>query len=94
MFIKKSAASCLAAKLKRLRFDLKKWSMTLSKIKLFIEFYNKAIFIIDELEDARKLSRPEINFRQLVKQHLEKLLSTQCKYWRSRCTARWIILGE
>ena len=50
---KASSAAVLAAKFKRLRHDIKKWSVSLSKIKLLIGLCNKAIFIIDDLEDGR-----------------------------------------
>jgi hypothetical protein len=30
----------------------------------------------------------------MVKLHLDKLLVAQCKYWRKRCSIRWIKVGE
>jgi hypothetical protein len=80
--------------LKTLRYDLKKWQTSLSTIKLLIENCNKAILILDNVEEERPLTTAEFNFRKLVKLHLEKLLKAQCKYWRSRCSIRWIKVGE
>jgi hypothetical protein len=62
---------------------------------MLIECCSKAIFILDELEESRALARPEFNFRKLlVKLHLEDLLAANSKYWRNRCTIRWIKVGE
>jgi mannosylglycoprotein endo-beta-mannosidase len=54
----------------------------------------KVILLLDNLEEQRPLTRPEFNFKKLVKLHLEKLLSAQCKYWKNRCSIRWIKVGE
>jgi mannosylglycoprotein endo-beta-mannosidase len=52
------------------------------------------ILLLDNLEEQRVLTRPELNFRNMVKMHLDKLLVAQCKYWRKRCSIRWIKVGE
>jgi hypothetical protein len=91
---KTNAATVLAHKLKTLRYDLKKWQTSLSTIKLLIENCNKEILILDNVEEERPLTTAEFNFRKLVKLHLEKFLKAQCKYWRSRCSIRWIKVGE
>jgi mannosylglycoprotein endo-beta-mannosidase len=52
------------------------------------------ILLLDNLEEQRVLTRPEFNFRNMVKMHLDKLLVAQCKYWRKRCSIRWIKVGE
>jgi hypothetical protein len=54
---------------------------------------NYVILLLDQLEDERDLSRPEFNFRNIVKAHLKKLLQLQSDYWKSRCTVRWFKLG-
>lgn len=79
---------------KRLRYDLRKWYTSLSKMKLLIQACNSMILAFDNLEDQRALSRPEFNFRKIVKLHLEGLLHLQFIYWKQRCTIRWIKVGE
>jgi hypothetical protein len=91
---KTSSAAVLAEKFKQLRYDLKKWKMGISKLKLLIEKCNQVIFLLDDLEDKRPLFCTEFNFRKVVKLHLEELLLAECKYWRKRCTIRWIKMGE
>jgi mannosylglycoprotein endo-beta-mannosidase len=73
---------------------MKKWQVSLSKLKLLIQNYNKVILLLDNLEEERPLFRTEFNFRQIVKMHLEDLLKAECSYWRKRCTIRWIKQGE
>ena len=68
--------------------------MNLSKLKICIQNCNKVILILDSLEEKRALFISEFNFRKIVKLHLEKLLAIECSYWRKRCTARWIKVGE
>jgi hypothetical protein len=91
---KTNAAAILAHKFKNLRYDLKKWQTSLSTIKTLIENCNKVILLLDNIEEQRPLTIPEFNFRKLVKLHLEKLLSAQYKYWKDRCSIRWIKVGE
>jgi mannosylglycoprotein endo-beta-mannosidase len=91
---KKNSAAILTHKFKVPRADLKKWQTSLSSIKILIENCNKVILLLDNLEEQRVLTRPELNFRNMVKMHLDKLLVAQCKYWRKRCSIRWIKVGE
>src|ERR1043165_6949587 len=84
----------LMDKFKRLRRVLKHWQRNFSSIKVLISKCNRVIFILDCLEDFRKLSVPESNFRKIVKLHLEKLLHWQHVYWKKRCTQRYIKVGE
>ena len=70
----KNAIVVLAHKLKCLRYDLKHWCTSLSKIKQLIQNCNSVIVFLDQLEEQRSLSRPEFNFRAIVKLHLEELL--------------------
>jgi hypothetical protein len=53
---KKNSAANLNAKFKRLRYDLKHWSKSISKLSIRIENTNRAIAEIDQLEDLRTLS--------------------------------------
>jgi hypothetical protein len=84
----------LVDKLKTLRYDLKKWHTSLSKLKALIQNCNKVILLLDTLEEERPLSRPKFNFRNIVKLHLDELLKAECTYWHKRCTAHWIKQGE
>jgi hypothetical protein len=48
---KKSSAAVLAEKFKNLRYDLKKWKLGISKLKLLIQKCNQVILLLDDLED-------------------------------------------
>jgi hypothetical protein len=85
---KKSSAATLNAKFKRLRYDLKHWSKSISKLSICIENCNQAIAEIDKIEELRTLSTAEMNFRKILKIHLARLLSYQNEYWKKRCTIR------
>jgi hypothetical protein len=89
----KSSAGIITAKLKNLRYELKRWGKNLSHFKDLITKCNQVIFLLDELEENRDLTRPEFNFRNIVKGHLKRLLQIQYDYWKSRCTVRWFKLG-
>src|SRR3954469_13290858 len=68
--------------------------MSLSTTKALIADCNKVILYFDGLEELRSLSRPEFNFRRIVKLHLEDILHWQYVYWKQRCTIRNIKVGE
>jgi hypothetical protein len=72
---KKNSAATLNAKFKRLRYDLKHWSKSISKLSICIENCNQAIAEIDKIEELRTLSIAEMNFRKILKIHLARLLS-------------------
>jgi hypothetical protein len=91
---KKNSAATLNAKFKRLRYDLKHWSKSISKLPICIENCNQAIAEIDKMEENRTLSIPEVNFRKVLKVHLARLLSYQHDYWKKRCTIRWTKFGD
>ena len=88
-----SSVGTISAKLKSLRYELKRWGKSLSHIKTLIYKCNMVIFFFDQLEDLRVLSTPEFNFRNIVKAHIKKLLQIQSDYWKQRCTIRWVQLG-
>jgi mannosylglycoprotein endo-beta-mannosidase len=88
------SSAVLADKFKSLRYALKKWHTSLSKLKANIQNCNKVILLMDNLEEQRPLFLTEFNFRQIVKLHLENLLLIECNYWRKRCTIRWVKVGE
>ena len=75
-------------------YDLKFWSKKLSYIKKLTVDCSKVILHFDQLEEVRPLTRPEFNFRKLVKFHYEHLLKLHYIYWKQRCTIRYIKVGE
>jgi hypothetical protein len=79
---KGNSAANINAKFKRLRYDLKFWSKSISKLTICIENSNKALMEIDKIEDSRPLSGPEKNFRRILKAHLAKQLEYQNAYWK------------
>ena len=89
----RTIAGIITAKFKHVRHALKKWGKTLSQIKILIEKCNHVSLFLDQLEDDRLLSIPEFNFRNVVKVHHKKLLSTLSDYWKQRCTVRWVKLN-
>ena len=89
-----SSSALLTHKFKLLRGALKKWRTSLSKLKILIAQCNMVILFLDDMEEDRPLFLQEANFRKIVKLHYEKLLRAQCQYWKKRCTARWMKLGE
>ena len=50
-----NAAARICIKLKTLRYDLKRWSKGVSKLKIMIQNSNDALAIMDTLEDKRPL---------------------------------------
>ncbi|XP_020174866.1 uncharacterized protein [Aegilops tauschii subsp. strangulata] len=89
-----NAAAVLCQKLKTLRYDLKQWSRKISKLSMLIDNCNKTLLEIDDLEERRRLSAPETNFRVILKQHLLYLLDCQKAYWKKRCTVRYFKFGD
>jgi hypothetical protein len=88
------SSAILADKLKTARYDLKKWQVSLSHLKLLIQNCNKVILALDSLEEHKPLFKAEFNFQRIVKLHLDELLLAECNYWRKRCTIRWNKQGE
>jgi len=86
---KENSASNLNAKFKRLRYDLKFWSKSISRLSVCIDNSNKALLELDNLEDYRGLTIPKANFRSILKEHILELLDFQRIYWKKRCTIRW-----
>ncbi|KAM3292613.1 hypothetical protein ACQJBY_036379 [Aegilops geniculata] len=88
------SAKKIAAKFKRLRKGLKIWARNLSDLKKIIANTNFLILCFDYLEEARELTTVETNGRDILKAHLEKILSHQRLYWKQRATIRKIKVGE
>lgn len=89
-----SASATLSRKFKRLRYDLKRWSTKLSSLKKLASKCAEVILAFDTLGEIRPLTRPEFNFRKILKLHHEKLLKLHYIYWKQRCTIRYIKVGE
>jgi hypothetical protein len=81
----KSSSSIITAKLKNVRYEIKRWGKFLSLFKDLIAKCNYVIFLLDHTEEQSHLSRPEFNFRNIVKEQLIKLLHIQSDYWKSCC---------
>jgi hypothetical protein len=71
---KPNSAANLNAKFRRLRYDLKFWSKSISRLSICIENTNKAILELDNIEHRRSLTCTESNFRKILKAHLAKFL--------------------
>ena len=91
---KSNSAAKLTEKFKRLRYALKQWYISLSKLKKAIQACNEVVLFLDNLEELRPLTRIEFNFRKITKLHHEHLLHMQYLYWRKRCIIRYIKVGE
>jgi len=89
-----NAAKNLSSKLKQVRAGLKSWSKNLSNLSKLVYNCKWVLLLLDGLEDQRSLSRMELNFRNLVKDHLAALLESKRIYWRQRNSLRWIKLGD
>jgi hypothetical protein len=89
-----NSAAVLCKKLKNLRYDLKSWSKKISRLSMLIENSNKTLLDLDVLEERRRLTVPETNFRNILKAHLLKLLDYKRIYWQKRCTVRWFQVGD
>lgn len=52
------------------------------------------MLLLDGLEEQRPLSRLESILKQLVKNHISKLLEEKRNYWKQRNNVRWVKLGD
>jgi hypothetical protein len=59
----------------------------ISKFKELVQF-------LDVLEEARDLTLEEWNFRNIINEHLRKLLHQQRTYWKQRGTINWVKFGD
>ena len=89
-----NAATILCRKFKALRYALKIWSKNISRLSVAITNCNAVLADLDEMENKRTLSIPEMNFRRILKSHLLRLLKYQKLYWKKRGTIRWIKFGN
>ena len=72
-----NAAKNMSSKLKQVRAGLKSWSKNLSNLSKLVYNCKWVLLLLDGLEDQRSLSRMELNFRNLVKEHLAALLESK-----------------
>ena len=56
--------------------------------------FDKALLELDVIEERRTLTVPERNFRNILKNHLLRLLNYQKEYWKKRCTIHYIKFGD
>jgi len=89
-----NATTVLCRKFKALRHTLKIWSKNLYRLSVAIANCNETLEQLDELENNRILSIPEMNFCTILKKHRLRLLKYQNQYWKKRCTIRWIKFGD
>lgn len=73
---------------------LKKWSEELSKLNKIIHNCSCVLVILDGLEDQRRLSIVERNFKKIVKVHLQQMLEAKRIYWKQRSIVRWMKFGD
>jgi hypothetical protein len=58
-----SSAARMVAKFKNLKYDLKKWSRSISNLKSLINNCDEVIIVLDKLEEQRTLFLQESNIR-------------------------------
>jgi hypothetical protein len=75
---KSYSSAILVDKLKGLRADLKKWHVSLARIKGLIQNCNKVILVLHTLEEQRPFYRSEFNFKKVFQLHLEDPLKDEC----------------
>jgi hypothetical protein len=80
--------------LKKLRQVFREWQANLTSLAKTIEHNKLCLRFMDILEEFRDLSLQEWNFRQILKENLEKLLEQQMIYWMQRGRIKWVTLGD
>jgi hypothetical protein len=89
-----NSARVISMKLKWLRKALKKWKGNISNMDMLINNCNSVILMLDELEEVRALHITEWNFRNIIKNKVNHLLTCKDLLWKNRCTIRWAKLGD
>lgn len=77
-----NSASRIIAKFKLLRAALKKWRKGLSNLSKLIRNCNSVLATLDAFEEKRPLFIQEFNFRNILKNHIAKLLKSKKEYWK------------
>lgn len=73
-------AKTVNCRFKQLRVGLKNWSKEISQLNKIIHNCNWVLATLDGLEDQRRLSMVERNFRKIVKEHLQNMLQAKRIY--------------
>jgi hypothetical protein len=55
---------------------------------------NSTLLILDKLEENIPLNPPERNFRNILKDFIQKLVQQQKEYWKERYIVRWTKQGN
>jgi hypothetical protein len=74
------SAKSISAKFKNLMKALKTWKAGLPNLAAAISKSKELVQFLDVLEEARDLTVEEWNFRNIINNHLRKLLHQQMKY--------------
>lgn len=88
------SAKSITAKFKNLRSVFKLWRTQLPNLATTIENTKNIIQFMDMMEEARDLSLQEWNFRNIMVDHLQKLLHQQKTYRKQRGKINWVKLGD
>jgi hypothetical protein len=87
------SAKSISTKFKNLREVLKTWKSGLPNLAAAISKSKELVQFLDVLEEARDLTLEEWNFRNIINEHLRKLLHQQRTYWKQRGTINWVKFG-
>jgi hypothetical protein len=87
-------AKRLTAKLKRARKVIQVWHKSLPNLAKVIDKVKMVIQLLDFIEESRDLTIQEWNFKDILVQHLQDLLSKQRTYWKQRGQIKWATLGD
>jgi hypothetical protein len=77
-----------------LRQVIRGWQTNLTSLAKAIEHNKLARRFMDILKEFTDLSLEELNFRQILKENLEKLLEQQMIYWMQRGRIKWATLED
>jgi hypothetical protein len=87
-------AKRIVAKFKNLRRVLRVWQANLSNLATVISNNKVVLMFMDTMEGFRDLTLEEWNFRNLVWENIEKLLSQQMTYRKQRGRIKGVVLGD
>jgi hypothetical protein len=87
-------AKRLTAKLKRARKAIQVWQKILPNLAKVIDKVKMVIHLLDFIEESIYLTIQEWNFKDILVQHLQDLLSKQRTYWKQRGQIKWATLGD
>jgi hypothetical protein len=82
------------AKFKRARKVIHGWQKSLPNLAKLIVKTELIIQLMDFIEESRDLTIQEWNFKNVLVQHLQGLLSNQRAYWKQRGQIKWASFGD